>query len=173
MAAIGFVLVLMIASGAAVYLTEGPDAFTRAAFSNIELLVDIMPRIAASLLIVGLAQVLIPRDAIARWLGKGSGVRGLMLATVVGAVTFGGPMTSFPVVAVLAASGADIGAVIAYLTGWSLLGINRMIVWEAPILGVDFSIVRALASLPVPVIVGLLARWLEERRPTRIKDLEE
>ncbi|WP_108660960.1 permease [Acuticoccus kandeliae] len=169
MGALLFVGALTLASGLACYLIKGPAVFADAAFANAALLLEILPRIAAALIILGLVQVLLPRDAVARRLGRASGLRGLLLATVLGALTFGGPMTSFPIVAVLAVSGADIGAVIAFLTGWSLLGLSRIVVWELPILGSDFVTLRLAVSLAVPILAGLLARWVEERAPVRIK----
>jgi hypothetical protein len=33
-------------------------------------------------------------------------------------------------------------------------------VWELPLLGVDFALLRLLANLPLPIIAGLLARKL-------------
>jgi len=48
--------------------------------------------------------------------------------------------------------------VIALLSSWTLIGFNRALVWEIPFMGVDFVLWRALAALPFPIILGLLAR---------------
>lgn len=168
-----FVGLLTVASGLAVLVLKGQDAFFDAALANGPLLAHILPLVAASIAIVGMAQVLTPRDEVSRWLGQGSGAKGLLLATTMGALTFGGPMTSFPMVAILAVSGADIGAVVAYLTAWALLGVNRIVVWEIPALGSDFALVRMLASLPVPILAGLIARLLERFSPVRFKAFED
>lgn len=68
-------------------------------------------------------------------------------------------MTSFPVALAIGGSGADIGAVVAYITAWSVLGVNRLIVWEMPFMGEDFALMRECISLPIPILAGLLARW--------------
>ena len=39
-----------------------------------------------------------------------------------------------------------------------LLGINRAIIWEMPFFGPDFVIFRFLISLPMPLLLGFLAR---------------
>jgi hypothetical protein len=62
-------------------------------------------------------------------------------------------------------AGADRGALVAYLTSWSLLGFQRVMVWELPLMGVDFALLRSLANLPLPIIAGLLARWLPGIEP--------
>src|SRR5690606_10269135 len=86
--------------------------------------------------------------------------KGLVLATVLGAATPSGPFAAFPIVYALALAGADIGAVVAYLTAWSVLGLQRILVWELPLLGHDFVAVRVLASLPLPLVSGAVARLL-------------
>lgn len=172
MPALIFVGTLTFVSALACYWLKGGEAFQDAAVANLALLFDVLPRIAAALVILGLMQVLLPHDLVSRYLGRGSGIQGLVLATVLGAITFGGPMTSFPIVAALAIAGADAGAVIAFVTGWSLLGVSRAVVWEVPILGSEFVVLRTLASLPVPVIVGLLARKLDTVRPVPIKGVD-
>jgi uncharacterized membrane protein YraQ (UPF0718 family) len=99
--------------------------------------------------------VLVPSDVIGRVVGEESGLQGVLIATVAGAVTPGGPFLQFPLVAALARGGAGTGPMAAYLTAWSLLGVNRALVWEIPILGVPFTASRWLVSLIVPVVVGM------------------
>ena len=54
--------------------------------------------------------------------------------------------------------GADVGAIVAFMTSWMLLGFNRALVWELPFFGGDFIIWRSLVALPLPIVAGLLAR---------------
>jgi uncharacterized membrane protein YraQ (UPF0718 family) len=119
--------------------------------------------VAASLFMVGLLNQLLPRDRVTAWLGAESGWRGLMLATAAGILTPGGPFASFPIVVALYRAGADIGTTVAYLTGWSLIGLNRLLVWELPFLGPEFAWVRFAVSLPLSLLTGWMARFLIER----------
>ncbi len=150
-------------SGAAVLLLKGPDVFLAALGGDVRLLLRIAPLIAAGLLVGGFMQVLLPSDLVARWLGQNSGLRGLSIATAAGVLTPGGPFVSFPLVLALAAAGADIGALVAYITSWSVLGVTRIIMWEVPFMGFDFAATRWVASLLLPFIAGLLARQLQIR----------
>lgn len=155
-----FVAVVAAASAAVLWLRDGGEAVVAAAVAESALLVDLVPRLLAALLLAGLVQVLLPRDKVSHWLGAQSGLRGLLLATLAGTLAPGGPMTSFPLAVALFAAGADVGAVVTFITAWTLLGINRLLVWEIPFMGSDFALLRELASLPLPVIAGLLARSL-------------
>jgi hypothetical protein len=67
-------------------------------------------------------------------------------------------MTSFPIVVAFYMSGADRGALVAYLTGWSLLGFQRTLVWELPLLGGEFTLYRIAAVITLPILAGLIAR---------------
>ncbi|WP_144183535.1 permease [Elioraea rosea] len=148
------------ASGLAAWAVKGSDSVVQGLAIAWGLALTILPVLGAALLLAGFVQAGIARDTISRWLGAESGFRGLAIATVAGAATPGGPMAAFPLVLALAAGGADRGALIAYITAWSLNGFQRILVWEIPILGPEFAALRFLASLPLPILAGLLARRL-------------
>lgn len=161
-----WVFVLLAAvTGAACYYELGEDAFVSSLKSDADLLMDLMPRFAAAVLIAAFVQVLLPRDLIARYVGGNSGTKGLVIATAVGVATPGGPMTSFPVVKALHDAGTGQPPLVAYITSWSTLGFQRALNWELPLMGTEFCIVRILASLPLPIIAGLIARWFPLRTP--------
>ncbi|MGH6665219.1 MAG: hypothetical protein ACREB2_10005 [Pseudolabrys sp.] len=54
--------------------------------------------------------------------------------------------------------GAGAGAVVAFITSWTLIGYTRALVWELPFFGPHFVIWRIVEALPLPIIAGLLAR---------------
>ena len=90
-------------------------------------------------------------------------MRGLFIAEAAGALTPGGPFGCFGLVYALGKVGADIGVLISYLTAWSTLSVMRLIVWEIPFLGANFSLLRFAISLPMGIIAGLLARRLAKQ----------
>ncbi len=155
-----FFVLLAGASALLVAWLEGTEALTRAATQSASLLITVTPMIVVGLFLGGLVKELSDPERIAPVLGARSGWRGLVLATALGAATPGGPFAAFPIVYALALAGADIGAVVAYLTAWSVLGLHRLVIWELPLLGSDFVFARMLASLPLPIAAGLIARFL-------------
>ncbi|MDP2620550.1 MAG: permease [Hyphomicrobiales bacterium] len=143
--------------GAICYVLRGPEVLFDRMVEEFGFLIVIAPRIGAALVIAGFVQVLVPRDLVARWLGSRAGLKGIVIASVAGALTPGGPMTSFPLLVALFASGAHRGSLIAYITGWSLLGVQRVLVWELPLMGGEFTLIRVLACAPLPILAGILA----------------
>jgi uncharacterized protein len=116
----------------------------------------VLPRMVVALLLAGLMQVLVPQDFVSRHFGQGGGLRGLVLATLAGVVTPGGPMVTMPFMVALANSGAALSSLVAYMTAWSLFGLQRIIAWEAPLMGWRFVFARVVPSLAFPVIAGWL-----------------
>ena len=149
-----------IIAGAFCYSLKGAEVFYRVLGEEGALLLVIFPRVIAALLMAGLIQVLVPQDLVSKWVGKNSGVRGIVIAAAAGVLTPGGPLTAFPVLVALFASGAHRGALVAYITGWALLGIQRTLVWELPFLGTDFVLLRFAASALLPILAGLIAMRL-------------
>lgn len=142
------------------YAWGGVQTVREALVHAVGLLATVLPQLAGGVLIGGLAQQLLGKDKIAALLGAQSGLRGLAIATAAGALTPGGPYMTFPIVVALWKAGAELGALVTYVVAWSLFGFSRLIVWELPLMGLDFTSARILVSLPLPLIAGLLARRL-------------
>jgi uncharacterized membrane protein YraQ (UPF0718 family) len=123
---------------------------------GLDLALSVLPQVALGFALAGLITVVVPSDLIGNWIGEDSGLQGVVIATTAGLLTPGGPFLQFPLVASLAKGGAGVGPLAAYLTAWSLLGLNRAIVWEFPLLGGTFTIARYGLSILIPVLVGLL-----------------
>jgi len=149
---------IALASGTACYVLLGPAAFEFALGRDGLMLLSLLPRILAAVAVAGLVQAIVPRERFGALLGRESGVRGLAIAALAGMVTPGGPFASFTFMVMLRDSGIDRGVVVAYATGWALLGIQRILVWDIPMMGPDFTVLRFAVSAPLPILAGWLAR---------------
>ncbi len=149
---------LAIATGAAAWVSHGPEAFEEALAEDVNLVAFLLPKLGAALLIAAFVQSLLPPKALAKYMGAQSGLKGMAIATAAGTVTPGGPMTAFPMVTVLRDGGTGIGGLVAYLIAWANMGLQRVMVWEIPLMGPEFAAIRFLASMPLGIIAGLLAR---------------
>ena len=148
------------------WFLKGQAAIEVALGNYLQMMIDLVPRMSSALVIAGFVQVLVPRSLVAKWLGDGAGVRGIFVAHGVGALTPGGPILAFPLVAVLRNSGASLASVITFTTSWATLGTHRIILWELPFLGPEFAIVRYLASVPLGIIAGFsVLLWIKLTSP--------
>ena len=147
-------------AAAGVYWRDGSDRFFDIFYHDLRLFADVLLKVAAGCLIGAFLARLLPRELVARWIGAESGFVGLLIATVLGIFLPGGPITIYPVASALLFVGADVGATVAFITSWTLLGYTRALVWEIPFFGLDYVIWRTLISLPLPIIAGLAARLI-------------
>lgn len=151
-------LVLAAASGITCIALRGSGAALQAMRGAADLLIFVLPLLFAGLLIGGLLNALIDRAWIERLFGTASGLRGLALATIGGMITPIGPYAAFPLVIALSKAGADIGTLVAFVTGWAIIGIHRVIIWEIPFIGFEFALLRFVVCLPMPFLSGHFAR---------------
>jgi uncharacterized membrane protein YraQ (UPF0718 family) len=151
---------LAVVSGFVCFIVAGAEAFAEVVADDLHMLANTVPRIIAAMGVAGFIWVMMPRDKLTRLVGQESGWRGLVIATGAGIVTPGGPAAAFSLLAVLGGAGADRGALIAYVTSWAMLGLQRVLVWDVPFMGAEFSLTRLLICLPLPIVAGLIARSL-------------
>lgn len=139
----------------AIYL-KSPEAAARGLNATGSLLWEITPRMIAAFTLAGLIQAVVPQEVIVRWMGGGSGWKGILIGTTLGSLTPGGPMTHFPVIASLFKMGVGVGPLVAYLSAWSLFGLQRIIMWEIPFLGPKVVAIRVAVSFFFPIFAGWL-----------------
>jgi len=149
---------IAVTAGFVAWQLRGAAAFMAALWHAWDLFLFIVPSLVAGLLLASALRQLLSPDALARWMGADSGVFGLFVATLVGTLSPGGPMAAFPLVLVLAGAGADRGALVAFILAWSLNGFQKLLVYEAPLLGLDFALLRTLITFPMPILAGWIAR---------------
>lgn len=144
--------------GVVCWAVKGFDVVQDAFVEDVRLLLNLLPRVFVALSIAALVWVMVPRDRVSALVGAESGMKGLIVAAFAGTVTPGGPSSAYSLLAVMAVSGADRGAMVAYITAWATLGVQRILVWDFPFMGTDFAFLRFFVSLPLPIVAGLIAR---------------
>ncbi len=127
--------------------------------SAMNMTIQILPLVIFAFIVAGMVQVLIPHEFLSKWIGKGSGIRGILIGTVAGSLVTGGPYVSLPIAAGLLRSGASVGTTVAFLTGWSLLAFGRLPL-EVGIMGWKFTLIRMVSTFFFPLIAGLIANRL-------------
>jgi len=161
------VLIMFLLAGTLTVLAylRGPAYPLEGLRNGAKLFTGIFPAMVLAFIAAGMISQVLPKELLTRWIGDESGFRGIVVATIAGALTPGGPFVQFPVVAALLKSGAGIAPLGAYISAWALLGVNRFFIWELPLLGWKLSLCRYIASVLFPVFIGLLTRFLWVKIP--------
>ena len=128
----------------------------------------LVPRLIVAVLVSGFFSAIVPTELVAGSIGKESGMKGILIASLVGGFTPGGPIISFPIVVILYKAGAGIPPLIAFITAWSVFAFHRIVMYEIPVMGIRFAVLRLLSSLVLPPVAGILAAIIEAHFPMGI-----
>jgi uncharacterized membrane protein YraQ (UPF0718 family) len=114
-------------------------------------------------ILIGLFDVWIPRERIIRHVGPGSGFQGIVWVVLLAMLQAGPLYGAFPVAALLWKKGCSIRNVFIYLGAFCTLKIP-MLAFEIGFLGLKFSLLRTLFTLPIFIGIGnLFAVYLKNK----------
>src|SRR3972149_201492 len=134
--ALGVLIVLVLLVAVAALWKGGLPLVGQGLKQTGRLIETVWLRLLLGFALAGMIQAVLPHATIARWLGPGSGLKGILIGSYTATVMTAAPFVMLPVVASLYPAGAGPGPIIALLTGTSLIGIQNLIVWQIPFLGV-------------------------------------
>ncbi|MFK5925858.1 MAG: permease [Desulfuromusa sp.] len=120
-------------------------------------------------ILIGLFDVWAQPKTIEKHLGEASGFRGYVWSILLAATTVGGVFVAFPVANALYHKGARYSMIMTYLTAASLVMIP-MSIMEATILGVQFTVVRLLVSLPLVILFSVVIEKILNRQRYQLPD---
>lgn len=119
------------------------------AFSLKEMLLVIPP----IFILLGLLDVWVPKEAMIRFMGDGSGIRGAVLAVLVGSAAAGPLYGAFPVAAVFMKKGVSFYNILIFIGAWSTTKIP-MFLFELTALGPKFAWTRLAVNIPGIIIIA-------------------
>ncbi len=120
-------------------------------------------------ILIGLFEVWVPRENIIRHLGPEAGAMSILWVVLLAMLQAGPLYAAFPVAALLWKKGCSVRNVFIYLGAFSTLKIP-MLAFEIGFLGLKFSLLRALFSLPVFVGIGYLLAWHLRNKSFAVKE---
>ncbi|HKM39484.1 MAG TPA: permease [bacterium] len=112
-----------------------------------------------SMLIAAMLPALIPAKIITHYLGRASGWRGIVLASLMGGLTPGAPYAVVPLIAGLMKQGMSFAPAVSMVCAWGLWSLGR-VPFQAAVLGTKFTFVQVVVSLPLPLVAGMLTELL-------------
>jgi len=130
---------------------------------------DMLLILPPAFVLIGLFDVWAKREMIEKHFGETSGGQGYLWAILLAATTVGGVFVAFPVANALYHKGARYSMVMTYLTAASLVMIP-MSIMEASILGVKFTVIRLLVSLPLVIVFSIAVEKVLNRRQYQLPD---
>lgn len=106
-------------------------------------------------ILLGLLDVWVPRETMVRHMGEESGIKGIVLAFLIGSFAAGPLYGAFPIAAVLMKKGVKFTNVLIFIGAWSTTKIP-MFLFEMASLGVKFAVTRLIIDIPGILIIAYL-----------------
>ena len=108
-----------------------------------------------------------------KYTGKGSGIKGVLIAFLLGSAA-GGPLyAAFPFAAVMLKKGSSLMNVLIFIGAWSTTKIP-MLAFEAASMGLTFTLIRlGLSLVGIPLIAFLTERSLGEKEIAELYALND
>lgn len=135
-----------------------PDRAWLALQSGGRLLLSVALLVLAVMGLVGLVQIWISRDTVARLLGREGGVKALLIAAACGTLLIGPPYVIFPLLMSIRQQGARWAVVAIVLAAYAVK--LPMIPLEVGFLGWPFSLGRSFLTILFAIPTGLLIERL-------------
>ncbi|MFO7618882.1 MAG: permease [Thermoplasmata archaeon] len=156
-------ILLALVAFAAVLLSIYPENRDAVAATAWDYFIELMWVLPAVMVILGLFGVFVPNEVVAKYLGKYSGAKGMVLALFIGMIPTGPLYIAFPIAASMLKKGAGVSKVIVFLSAWACIKLPQEMV-ELQFLGVEFMILRLSLTVVFVMAMGMLIEKIVEWR---------
>lgn len=138
-----------------------PDKAAKSISNSVYYLVEMMQVLPVIFLLTVVIEAMIPKEMIMRGFGEKSGLRGNLLALLLGSISAGPIYAAFPISKALLGKGASIPNIVIILSTWAVIKLP-MLANEAKFLGINFMILRwvltVIAIFLMAYITGVLVK---------------
>ncbi|MDK2821728.1 MAG: hypothetical protein PWP31_1693 [Clostridia bacterium] len=105
--------------------------------------------------LLGLLDIWVPRETMMKYMGEGSGIKGIVLAIILGSAAAGPLYGAFPVAAVFMKKGVKFSNILIFIGAWSTTKIP-MFLFELSALGARFAVTRLLVDIPGIILIAYI-----------------
>ena len=114
-------------------------------------------------ILLGLLEVWVDRATMMKYTGKGAGLKGVLIAFLLGSAAAGPLYAAFPFAAVMLKKGSSFMNVLIFIGAWSTTKIP-LLAFEASSMGLTFTLVRlGLSLVGIPLIAFVTDRVLGQK----------
>ena len=119
----------------------------------------LLPTLVTMLALVSIMFFIIPNDTLVSLIGKDSGIKGYLIAAVIGSVSLIPGFIAFPLCKILIVNGVEYSTVAIFITTLTMVGILTLPV-EAKFFGWKVSILRNVLSFVAAIAIGITMIFL-------------
>ena len=148
-----WIILFILFSIGSYFLGFKPGAVIYSNFN--QFLIEMITIIPFLFILIGLFDVWFPKEILEKHMGKESGVKGIFLVILLAMLQAGPLYGAFPVAYILYKKGASVKNIFIYLGAFASMKIPMLGI-EIGYLGIKFTILRTLISLPLFILIGYI-----------------
>lgn len=118
-------------------------------------LVEMLKILPPIFILMGLMDVWIPKETMMKYMGKGAGIKGGIIAFLLGSFSAGPLYAAFPMAAMFMKKGVSLANIYLFIGAWSTTKIPMMM-FEVTQLGFRFASLRFVLNLIGIIIISLI-----------------
>lgn len=161
------ILVILNVVVGAVFPEIGIKSFSLTKQNFVEMIAVIPP----IFILLGLLDVWVDRATMVKYTGKGSGLKGVLIALLMGSAAAGPLYAAFPIAGIMLKKGSSLFNVFVFIGAWSTTKIP-MLTFEAASLGINFMITRLILSvIGIFVIAAVTEKSLNQEQQEKIYEV--
>ncbi|MHC1586170.1 MAG: permease [Candidatus Hecatellaceae archaeon] len=131
----------------------------KALAASMRMLVELLPLFLLVTVVIGIISSILTFDAISSFIGAEAGLRGVLTAALIGTIVHMPSLIAFPLAGFLLRSGAEAGAVAAFITTLTMIGLATLPL-EVKTLGGLITLLRNICCFGVALTIAFLMGWL-------------
>ncbi len=125
--------------------------------------IEMLKILPCAFILIGLFEVWVKKEKVEKHLGPESGFVGYVWVILLAGTTVGGLYVAFPVAYSLYNKGAKLSVIFTYIGAAGICRIP-MTIFEASFMGLRFSFIRLMVSIPLVLVSSIwLGNYLEKR----------
>ena len=150
-----FIMILLICVLFIFDYQKGLSAINTINYSMKEMILVIPP----IFILLGLLDVWVPREVMVKHMGEEAGIKGIILAFLIGSFAAGPLYGAFPIASVFMKKGVKFTNILIFIGAWSTTKIP-MFLFEVAALGQKFAVTRLLIDIPGIIIIAYIINTL-------------
>lgn len=139
-------LLFFVAFAYLMVLAVSPEKALSSVNNSIYYLIEMIQVLPVIFLLTVVIDALVPKEMIMRGFGENSGIKGNLLALLLGSISAGPIYAAFPISKTLLGKGANISNIVIILSTWAVVKVP-MLFNEVKFLGINFMIVRWILTV--------------------------
>ena len=155
----------------AVLFIVSPEKAVKSLGNSVYYLVEMLQVLPIIFLLTVVIEALVPKEMIMRGFGEKSGIKGNLLALLLGSISAGPVYAAFPIGRSLLKKGASISNIVIILSAWAVIKVP-MLANEAKFLGVNFMAIRWVLTVAAIFVMAHMVGVIVKKEDMPVDEMD-